>query len=77
MRVKEAQRKVDSLSKTMDDLEKAILFFRKSENGIAKHCVAEEAGLSADIVDVLKDAYEAAAERKRDLEFRIGMAEIA
>lgn len=77
MRVKEAQRKVNLLNQTMDDLEKAMLFFRKSDNGIVRTRVTEEAELSTDIVEVLKDAYEAAAERKRDLEFRIGMAEIA
>lgn len=77
MRVKEAQRKVNQLEQTMKDLEKLILHYREDVNEEYTKCVTDEADLSEEMVDVLENAYEAVAERKRELEFRIGMAEIA
>lgn len=76
MRVKEAQRKVERMEMVMDDMEKALLFYRASVNIIAANHVTEQARLSENIVDVLKEAYEIAAEHKRELEYRIGNAEI-
>ena len=76
MRVKEAQRKVERMEMVMDDMEKALLFYRASVNIIAANHVTEQAQLSENIVDVLREAYEIAAEHKRDLEFKIGNAEI-
>lgn len=76
MRVKDAQRKVNKMENLMGDMEKAILFYRASANTISANHVTEQAQLSENIVDVLREAYEIAAEHKRELEFRIGMAEI-
>ena len=76
MRVKEAQRKVERMEMVMDDMEKAMLFYRASVNIIAANHVTEQAQLSENIVDVLREAYEIAAEHKRELEFKIGNAEI-
>lgn len=76
MRVKDAQRKVDRMEKVMNDMEKAMLFYRASVNTMSTNHVTEQAQLSESIVDVLREAYDIAAEHKRELEFRIGMAEI-
>lgn len=76
MRVKDAQRKVERMEKVMDDMEKVMLYYRANINTVDANYVTEQAKLSESIVDVLREAYEIAAEHKRELEFRIGMAEI-
>ena len=76
MRVKDAQRKVERMEKVMDDMEKAMLYYRANINTVDANYVTEQAQLSESLVDVLREAYEIAAEHKRELEFRIGMAEI-
>ena len=76
MRVKDAQRKVERMEKVMDDMEKAMLYYRASVNIMSADHIATQAQLSEGIVDVLREAYEITAEHKRELEFRIGMAEI-
>lgn len=76
MRVKEAQKKIEHLENTMEDLEKIMLYLHRPENKEWAEILTEESGLSDCISSVLNAAYEAAHEQKRTLERRVEMAEI-